>query len=98
MSQVNNVPATIEVFKALADETRLAIVRKVAQGDDSVASCDICACTSVNQLSQPAMSHHFKKLVDAGVLVEEKRGTQKSYRLNDELLGSIGLTISKIIK
>jgi DNA-binding transcriptional ArsR family regulator len=48
------------------------------------------------KLSQPAMSHHFNKLVDAGVVSEEKRGTQKLYELNTALLKSIGIDVTKL--
>ena len=57
---------TVEVLKALADDTRLAIVRNLAQANQPVTSCDIvCACASLESLSQPAASHHFAKLVKA---------------------------------
>ena len=87
---------SIEILKALADETRLGIVRKLARERGAAKSCDICACSSVTQLSQPAMSHHFAKLVDAGVLQEHKDGTEKSYRLNKKLLKSIGIDTKKL--
>ncbi len=88
---------TIEVLKALADETRLGIVRKLARQQESVAGCEIVtSCASLLRLSQPAMSHHFGKLVEAGVLLEEKAGTSKRYRLNDTLLASIGVDVNKL--
>lgn len=88
---------SVVIFKALADETRLSIVRKLVQCDQPTTSCDVVAsCASFHKLSQPAMSHHFSKLVDAGVLKEEKIGTQKRYILDRELLDSIGLDPSKL--
>ena len=88
---------TVEVLKALGDETRLSIVRTLAKNGEIVDSCDIVSsCASLAKLSQPAMSHHFGKLVDADVLVEEKRGKQKAYRLNETLLTSIGLDVAKL--
>lgn len=86
----------IEVLKALADETRLGIVRKIVHDKGTAKSCDICACSSVAQLSQPTMSHHFSKLVQAGVLVEQKHGTEKTYMINESGLRSIGIDIKKI--
>ena len=88
---------TIEVLKALADETRLGVVRKLATQEEPVSSCDIVgSCASFLKLSQAAMGHHFKKLVDAGVLVEEKDGTSKRYRLDKDLLASVGVDVEKI--
>lgn len=88
---------TVDVLKALADETRLSIVKKLAAETDCQPSCDLVAtCASKQQLSQPAMSHHFGKLVEAGVVTEEKRGTQKVYSLNRELLDRIGVDVTKL--
>ena len=41
-------------------------------------------------LSQPTMSHHFKILADAEILVVEKNGTEKSYSLNTKNLKKNG--------
>lgn len=88
---------SIEVLKALADETRLGIVRALARQEEPIAGCDIVAsCASFLKLSQPAMSHHFGKLVDAGVLREEKAGTSKRYRLDEAMLTSIGVDVNKL--
>ncbi len=84
----------VNVFKALADKTRLDIVRNLVKKSAATASCDIVSdCSS---LSQPAMSHHFSKLVDAGVILEHKKGTEKIYELNNELFASIGIDPSKL--
>ena len=90
---------TVEVLKALADETRLSSVRNLATQPGAVSSCDIVeSCASFLSLSQPAMSHHFGKLVAAGVLIEEKQGTKKVYRLNGVLLASTGVDVTKLIE
>lgn len=88
---------TIEVLKALADETRIGIVRKLAGEKTPVSSCDIVqSCASRTALSQPAMSHHFGKLVDAGVIVESKAGTSKHYALDTAYLASMGVDVTKL--
>ncbi len=88
---------TVEILKAIADETRLSIVRKLAQANEPVTSCDIvCSCKSLESLSQPAASHHFAKLVKAGVVREQKRGTQKVYSLASDVLDSIGVDVTKL--
>lgn len=88
---------TTEIIKALADDTRLTIVRKLAELNEPTPSCDLAAsCATFFKLSQPAMSHHFGKLVDAGVLVQEKQGVQKVYTLNHELLESVGINAYKL--
>lgn len=89
--------STVEILKALADETRLGLVRSLVGKDEPVTSCEVVtSCASFLTLSQPAISHHFTKLVDAGVLCEEKRGTQKAYVINRDLLASLGIDITKL--
>jgi DNA-binding transcriptional ArsR family regulator len=85
---------TVQIFKALADPTRLDIVRNLARKPRDKASCgEVSTCSS---LSQPAMSHHFKKLVDAGVLLESKKGTEKIYELNLDVLAKTGIDPTKL--
>lgn len=79
---------TINLLKALADKTRLDIVRRLVC-EQAGAPCS--KMSSFSPLSQPAMSHHFGKLVEAGVIIEQKDGKQKIYALNKELLEAKGL-------
>lgn len=88
---------SVEILKALADDTRLSIVRKLAQASAPVTSCDIvCSCKLLENLSQPAASHHFNKLVNAGVVREQKQGTKKVYELATDVLVSIGVDVTKL--
>ena len=67
-----------KLFRALADETRLAILRQLRdQGE--VCACDFQACCT---LAQPTVSHHLKVLREAGLVATEKRGLWVHYRLN----------------
>lgn len=96
MVTVKNTTA-VALLKALADDVRLGIVKDIAQSKDAVASCDIVgACAHRSELSQPAMSHHFKRLVDAHILLSEKRGTENRYRYNRALLEKHGIAIEKL--
>ena len=65
------------LFAALADPTRLAIVRELA-GADQVCACDFTSCCDVRQ---PTVSHHLRVLREAGVIESERRGTWIYYRL-----------------
>lgn len=90
---------TVAVYKALGDEVRLGMVKKIAQSKDPVASCDIVAsCAALLKLAQPTVSHHFAKLVAAGVLVEEKTGTQKLYRVDTDVLRVAGVDVKKLLQ
>ena len=58
------------VLSALADPVRLRLVSLVA------ANGEVCSCDLEEPLgkSQPTISHHTRVLVEAGLLVGEKRG------------------------
>ena len=72
--------ATAELFKALSDPARVRIVNLIAQCGGEVCACDLNEPVG---LAQPTVSHHLKKLVDAGLLEREKRGTYAYYSLRD---------------
>lgn len=80
------------VLKALADPVRLRLLRLVADSPDTTA----CAChlPAALGISQPTLSHHLRKLVDAGLLQREQRGRWAHYRLDpialDALSGFVG--------
>ena len=57
--------STATLFKALADPARIKIVNLLARTDEPVCACDF---ESALQLSQPTVSHHLRKLTDAGLL------------------------------
>ena len=63
--------ATAELFKALADPARVRIVNGLAQSDEPVCACEFEPALG---LAQSTVSHHLKKLTDAGLLEREQRG------------------------
>lgn len=88
---------TSEILKSLADDTRLAIIRNLVSEDCEVAGNKLInGCSEALQLSQPTISHHFARLVQSGVLIDRKSGTEKYYRLNTDLLRSVGVDPSKL--
>ena len=66
-------------LKALADPARLRLVSMIAAHEGGEA----CVCDLIEPLglSQPTVSHHLKILVDAGLLLREKRGVWAYYTL-----------------
>ena len=84
----------VQVFKALADPTRLKLVRQLAACPTSQKTCG--ELSDKADLSQPAMSHHFIKLANAGIVTEDKVGTQKIYTLNAQLLSRLGIDVKKL--
>ncbi|WP_195574972.1 ArsR/SmtB family transcription factor [Paenibacillus sp. 1001270B_150601_E10] len=68
-----------EQFKLLGDKTRLKIVSLVAQQQMCV-----CHLVEILQTTQPNISQHLRKLKDAGLVVEERRGQWIYYSLSIE--------------
>lgn len=79
--------ATASLFKALSDPTRVRIVNLLAGSSEPVCLCDI---NSGFDLSQPTLSHHLKKLVKAGLLRREQRGTWAFYSIDEGALRRLG--------
>ncbi len=92
-----NKPNTAEILRSLADETRLDLVRELVRTKCQTSSAELLGSCSLSlDLSQPTLSHHFAKLVKAGVIDSQKRGRAKYYQLNNDLLNSIGIDASKL--
>ena len=79
-------PTPAEVFKALGDPQRLAMLTFIARNDSSccVTLHGVCACDLQlsSGLSQPTVSHHLKILTDAGLVTATKRGRWVYYALS----------------
>jgi DNA-binding transcriptional ArsR family regulator len=76
----------IQLLAALADPTRMEIVRELA-GSAEVCACDFTSCCDV---SQPTVSHHLRVLRDAGAVTSERRGNWVFYRLAPNLQDRLG--------
>lgn len=63
-----------ELFKALSDENRLAILSLLSDGEK-------CACKLLEglQISQSTLSHHMKILCDAGLVQGRREGKWVHY-------------------
>ena len=66
------------MFKALADPVRLRLFSKIASHEGGEAC--VCDIQDVG-VSQPTVSHHLKKLREAGLLTSERRGTWVYYKV-----------------
>jgi ArsR family transcriptional regulator len=78
--------ATAELFRALSDPARVRIVNLLATAGGEVCGCDL---TEALELAQPTVSHHLKKLHDAGLLQREQRGKWAYYSLNRDAVGKL---------
>ena len=80
--------ATAELFKALADPARVRIVNLLATAGEPVCACNLNEPVG---LSQPTVSHHLKKLVDAGLLKREQRGKWAYFSLKRDAVWKLAV-------
>ena len=71
--------AEIKVFKAVADATRLKILKLLSGGE-------LCICEIMLALKRPqsSISHNLSILEDAGLVKERKEGKWCRYSISDE--------------
>lgn len=73
-----------EQITALGDPTRRAVFEAVAEGPLSVG--EIAGTLPV---SRPAVSQHLRVLKDAGLVVDDKVGNRRLYRLDPDGVGRL---------
>ncbi len=76
-----------DVFKALADPTRVRLLRYLSESDGGTA----CACHLPDALgiTQPTLSFHMRKLHDAGLVTRDKRGRWVHWTVRPEALTGV---------
>jgi ArsR family transcriptional regulator len=80
--------AVSAVMKALADPARVRIVNLLATAGEPVCACNLNEPVG---LSQPTVSHHLKKLVDAGLLEREQRGKWAYFSLKRDAVEKLAV-------
>lgn len=78
--------ATARLFAALGDPHRVKIVNLLATSPEPVCICNLIGPLG---LAQPTVSHHMKKLVEAGLLEREQRGKWAFFSLNHEAVSKL---------
>lgn len=74
-----DIEKTASILKLLGDKTRLTMVKMLDSND-----CCVCEFVEVFKASQPAISQHLRKLKDAGIVKETRRGQWIIYSLNKD--------------
>ncbi len=72
-----------KIAKALSDPIRLTLVDILRKHAGKVCVCELVPLFDVGQST---LSHHLKKLRDAGILDSERRGLWAYYYVNSEEL------------
>lgn len=83
-----------DAFGALGDPNRRAIVELIGAGPPDGRS--VRELADALPISRPAVSRHLRLLKDAGLVVEEPRGTRRLYRLHDEGLAAVQTYLDRV--
>jgi ArsR family transcriptional regulator len=80
------------LLRSIADRHRLQILNMLVQA----AGGPICVCEFTGELDLPQqnVSYHLKQLVDAGVIMRERRGRYSYYALVEGALDHIAALVA----
>jgi len=92
-TRTTDLDPEIRLLSALADPTRLAIVRQLASERETCA-CDFTSCCDVGQ---PTVSHHLRVLREAGIVTSERRGQWIFYRLVPDAADRLGVIARSLV-
>ncbi len=79
------------VAKALGDPVRLQLVDVLRKHAGKVCVCEL---VPLFDLAQPTLSHHLKRLRDAGVVDSERQGLWAYYYVRPEALEELSAWLS----
>lgn len=82
---MQNLKNTALIFKALAHETRLAIVIGLMKGD----GCNVSKIINNLELPQSTISQHLTVLRSAGIVEGYKKGSEVCYKMINEKIVKI---------
>ncbi len=80
-----------EVAKALGDPIRLQLVDVLRKHAGKVCVCEL---VPLFDISQPTLSHHLKKLRDAGIVDSERKGLWAYYYVIPDALEELSAWLS----
>jgi ArsR family transcriptional regulator len=77
--------------KALAEPLRVQIVDVLRRSEQAVCQCELIPLFGI---TQPLLSHHMRKLIDAGLVNVERRHKWAFYTVNAEALKELNAWLS----
>ena len=83
--------SVLDILKALADESRLALLRMVNEDEQTVGDL----AQKIN-LGEPTVSHHLSKLREVGLVSLRMAGNQRFYRVNETGLARFKRLVAEI--
>jgi DNA-binding transcriptional ArsR family regulator len=78
-----------DVYKAIADPTRRALLRELSRGEKSVTEL-----LTPFAITMPALSRHLQVLREVDLVRQERSGKQRLYRLNAKPLQEVSRWLS----
>ena len=81
---MSRTTGSADVFAAIADPTRRAILDRLSEGEQPVK-----VLAKPYSMSLPAISQHLKVLSAVGLVTQRKVGRERLYRLNPEPLKEV---------
>jgi ArsR family transcriptional regulator, arsenate/arsenite/antimonite-responsive transcriptional repressor len=93
LPQVDEVVASnvAALARVLADPVRVRILDVLRGRDGEACQCELGELFAI---AQPTLSHHLRKLQDAGLIGVERRGRWAYYSLRPEPLESLSAWLS----
>jgi DNA-binding transcriptional ArsR family regulator len=82
--------ANADIFHAIADPTRRALLDRLRQGEQPVMQL-----AKPFAMSLPAISQHLQVLCDVGLVTQYRSGRQRIYCLNPESLKQVSDWVSQ---
>jgi DNA-binding transcriptional ArsR family regulator len=78
-------------FEALGDPNRRAIVELLGSGGRTVRQI-----ADTLPISRPAVSRHLRLLKEAGLVIDEARGTRRVYQLHDQGVEAVRAYLAQV--
>ena len=84
----------VKIFKALSCEQRVKLLQLLKDWEGLDACCDgvLKAFTKASvelKISRSTLSHHFKELENAGLILCERNGQSMTCKVNDAVLREV---------
>jgi ArsR family transcriptional regulator len=82
-----------DLFRALADPTRVQMLHLLRAATEPICVCDF---TAAFDLGQPTVSHHLARLREAGLVTSFKRGVWSFYSLRTDVSETVEAVLAFI--
>jgi DNA-binding transcriptional ArsR family regulator len=86
--------ARAKIIKAMAHPTRLFIVDELAKNGERC----VCELTEMVGVDMSTVSRHLATLKNAGIIEDDKRGSQVYYRLRIKCISSFFECVESVMK